>query len=264
MKFSQITQTAVDAALLAGEIIRKGFGTSYEISLKPGIQNFVTPYDHAAEEAILSTIKMHFPDHGFLCEESGASANQDAEIVWLIDPLDGTANFYHRVPIFAVSIGAVSPEKGVVSGVIYQPMTHELFVAEKGLGAYFNHKPMRVSSTKEISGGIVATGFPRNVAQNPQNCIDHFIHILKRDTVIRNLGSSAINIAYVAAGRYDAYWAVSLHPWDIAAAVLLVEEAGGKISSFNGNPYDILSSTPLAASNGVLHEELISILRGNN
>ena len=263
MKLSEITQIAIEAALSAGEIIRKGFGTSYEIAVKPGIQNYVTQFDHAAEQEILSIISKRYPNHGFLCEESGPSSNQDAEVLWIVDPLDGTANFTHHIPIFSVSIAAKSPD-GMISGVIYQPMTNELFVAEKGRGAFFNHRPMHVSTTAMIKGGIVSTAFPMNIAENPKNCIDHFLNILKQGTVIRNLGSSAINLAYVAAGRFDAYWAISLHPWDIAAAILLVEEAGGKITSYEGGSYDVLSSAPLAASNGLVHEDLITLLGSNH
>lgn len=258
-KFSEITQVAVQAALDAGVVLRKGFGTSYKIELKPGIQNFVTEYDHASEKLILDQIQKKYPHHSFLCEESGSILKDNSEILWVIDPLDGTTNFAHHIPLFCISIGAYN-HQDMMTGVIYQPMTDELFVAEKGTGAYLNGKKLQVSKTNKFTGSVGATGFPRSIEENPLNCIDHFIHILKSGTIIRNLGSSAINLAYIAAGRFDAYWAISLHSWDIAAGKLLIEEAGGQVTTYGGQRYDILSDAPIVATNGIIHAELLSYL----
>jgi myo-inositol-1(or 4)-monophosphatase len=258
-EFSDMTKIAVKAALDAGDILRKGFGTSYKIELKPGIQNYVTEYDHASEKLIVEKIQHHYPSHSFLCEERGFIPKDNSEILWIIDPLDGTTNFTHHIPLFCISLGAYNHNE-MITGVIYQPMTNELFIAEKGKGAYLNGKKLQVSKTERFAGGVGATGFPRNILENPLNCIDHFIHILKSGTIIRNLGSSAINLAYVAAGRFDAYWAISLHSWDIAAGKLLIEEAGGKMTTYSGQPYDVLSNAPIVATNTIIHEELLKAL----
>ncbi len=261
--FSSLTNHAVEAAIQAGSLLRKGFGTTFEISTKAGIQNFVTEYDHASEKCIISFLEELYPSHAFLCEESGAygaSSLEKAEILWIIDPLDGTSNFIHNIPLFCISIGALGPQ-GIVTGVIYQPMSDELFVAEKNKGAFLNGKKMEVSKTLQFAGGIGATSFPHNISENPLGCIDHFVKILKKETIIRNLGSSAINAAYVAAGRFDAYWTISLCPWDIAAANLMIEEAGGKVTTYEGTPYPVLSGSPVVASNGFVHDELLSYLK---
>lgn len=258
--FSSITSLAIDAALRAGSLLCEGFGTSFKISLKPGIKNYVTDFDHAAEKLIIDSIKGEYPKHSFLAEESGASPDQSGEILWIIDPLDGTTNFAHNIPLFGVSIAAYNPKEGLVCGVIYQPMTDELFVAEKGKGAFLNGTRLQVSKCARITSGISCTNFPRDVHENPGNCIDNFIHILKLGSTIRNLGTSVINLAYVAAGRFDVYWTPHLHPWDIAAGMLLIQEAGGKVTSYSGSPYDPLSSSPVVATNGLIHQEMLDIL----
>jgi myo-inositol-1(or 4)-monophosphatase len=258
--FSPLTEIAIEAALAAGEILRKGFGTEYQISLKPGIQNYVTDYDLAAEKCIMDHIQTVFPTHSFLCEESGSTLLKNSEILWIIDPLDGTTNFAHHIPLFCVSIGAYDGQQ-ILSGVIYQPITQELFVAERHKGAFLNQKKVKVSNTQVFAGGLGATGFPRNIQENPFYCVDQFIDILKRGTIVRNFGSSALNLAYVAAGKFDAYWSVSLHAWDIAAGLLLIEEAGGITTSYGGIPYEVLSNQPLVASNGIVHNELLGYLR---
>lgn len=258
-ELSTLTSVAIDAAMEAGDILRKGFGTSFEITHKPGVQNLVTEFDLASELCIIEKLKHYFPKHGFLAEESGSSHNQDAEILWIIDPLDGTTNFAHDIPVFSISIGAKGRD-GMLCGVIYQPITQELFVAEKGQGAFLNGSKIQVSSTAQFVGGVGATGFPRNVHENPMGCVDHFVRILKSGTIIRNLGSTTINIAYVAAGRFDAYWALSLYPWDVAAGVLLVEEAGGQVTTYQGDPYAVLSGLPLVATNKTVHKEVLGFL----
>lgn len=257
---SPLTQTAAEAVLKAGAILQKGFGTAFQISMKPGILNYVTEFDHAAEKYIVDTISSHYPDHSFLCEECGSISSTKTDILWLVDPLDGTTNFAHNIPIFSISVGALGPD-GMICGIIYQPITQELFVAERGKGAFLNGVQLHVSLRKIFAGGLGATGFPRNIQENPLKCIDHYVDFLKQGTIIRNLGSSAINLAYVAAGRFDAYWAISLHPWDISAGVLLIEEAGGKVTTFNGEPYSILSGGPLVVTNKLVHEEVLNQLK---
>jgi myo-inositol-1(or 4)-monophosphatase len=259
--FSHLTLVAIEAALHAGEILRQGFGTSYAISKKEGRHNLVTEYDHRAEEAILTFVKQNVPDSHFLAEESGATG-KDAKYLWIVDPLDGTVNFAHRIPIFCVSI-AVETKGKVVCGVIFHPITHELFAAEAGKGAFLNGEPIRVSEQPTFEGTILATGFPYNLHENPFHCIDHFVDILRCGIPIRRLGSAAIDLAYTAAGRIGGFFEVGLSPWDCAAGKLIVEEAGGKVTGWDGAPFDLRSKAPILATNGKIHSALSEILTRN-
>ncbi|MGE5196439.1 MAG: inositol monophosphatase family protein [Anaerolineae bacterium] len=256
---SAFTFVAIQAALKAGDVLRKGFGTLYQISHKPGKQNLVTEYDKASEDIILSTIFHHFPDHAALAEESGSKSSAGSTILWIVDPLDGTVNFAHNIPIFSISIAA-SFENKTLLGIVYQPMTQELFMAMHGEGAYLNGTKLQVSKTQELEEAILATGFPYNVHENPLSCVDQFASLTKSGIPIRRLGSAAIDLAYVAAGRFDAYWEVSLHPWDAAAGVLLIQEAGGMVSDYFGKARDLLSEGPMLASNRLLHQKMIQAL----
>ena len=260
MDCSFLTVVAIEAALKAGEILRHGFSTDFRVASKPGIHNLVTEYDHAAEKSIIATILTHFPNHSILAEESGEQHHKkDAQTLWIIDPLDGTVNFAHRIPLFSISIG-VAVEGVIQTGVVYNPVAHELFVATKEKGAYLNGTQLQVSSTEKLIKAFLATGFPYNVDTNPLHCIDRFAQIQVKGIPIRRLGSAALDLAYVAAGRFDAYWELNLNPWDIAAGILLVEEAGGKISQYNGSLLSILTDKTLIASNGLLHSSMIEHL----
>ena len=169
-------------------------------------------------------------------------------MTWIIDPLDGTVNFAHNIPVFSVSIAACV-DGVIVSGVVFHPMAQELFVAEKGKGAYLNAKSISVSKTSDLKNALLATGFPYDVDKDPLNCVEKFAKMQLKGVPVRRLGSAAIDLAYVAAGRWDAYWEVGLHPWDMAAGKLLVEEAGGAISHWDGAPHEIFGySTMLAAA----------------
>ncbi len=250
---------ATQAALRAGELLRQGFNSSYKISSKDGNHNLVTEYDTAAEECIISMIREQFPDHSFLAEEGGATKGS-ASVTWIIDPLDGTVNFAHRIPFFSVSIAACVGEE-VLCGVVYQPMTQELFMAEKGKGSYLNGARLQVSTTKDMHKAIVATGFPYNLSENPMNCIDAFSTIARLGVPIRRLGSASLDLSYVAAGRFDAFWEVILQPWDVAAAKLILEEAGGKLTNYDGKNRSVFASNDTLASNGLLHEKMITLLK---
>ncbi len=249
---SDLTLTAIEAALLAGEILRQGFGTHFTIGSKEGKHNLVTEYDHKSEKAIIDFLASHVPGSHFLAEESGSTGKPAEETLWIIDPLDGTVNFAHQIPVFSVSIAAKREGK-VVCGVVYQPITHELFVAEIGKGAFLNGDKLHVSPVKTLESSILATGFPYNLAKNPHHCIDHFVDILRLGIPIRRMGSAAIDLAYTAAGRFEGFFEVELGPWDLAAGKLLVEEAGGKVTGWDGSPFDILSKGPIFASNGFIH-----------
>lgn len=259
MENSNLTFVAIQAALSAGELLRRAFGTTFKISSKPGAHNLVTEHDEAAEATIIACVLKHFPEHAFLAEESGASSKKDAPVTWIIDPLDGTVNFAHNVPCFSVSIAAAIDGQ-VVSGVVYDPLVNELFVAEAGKGAFLNGNKLQVSIKSSLARSFLATGFPYNVDENPMHCIDRFSELTKEGIPIRRLGSAALDLAYVAAGRFDGYWEVSLQPWDFAAGMLLVEESGGKVSLYDGTKRDIYSTGPVLATNGLIHKELSSRL----
>lgn len=252
--------TAVDAALKAGTILRNGFGTSFDISSKEGRHNLVTEYDTAAEKAIIGHITALFPDHVFLAEESGSTGQFRPDTVqWIVDPLDGTVNFAHGIPIFCVSIGAVV-NNDIVCGVIYHPLLNELFTAVRGQGARLNGTPLHVSSPTTLQDSILVTGFPYNVHENPRNTIGHFSRIVGMGIPVRRLGSAALDLAYVAAGRFDGFWEVKLHPWDVAAGKLLVEEAGGTVTHYDGSPYRLDGDTIIATNGSRLHTDLSSVL----
>lgn len=256
---SQYTIVAIHAAISAGNYLRQGFRTQMEVSNKEGVHNLVTEHDIFAEKKIISFIQSHYPDHAFIAEESGKIESKNTDIKWIIDPLDGTVNFAHGIPFFAVSI-AVEKQGKVIAGVVFQPITHELFVAEYKKGAYFNGNKIKVSDNKDIKNSLLATGFPYNVKENPNYCIEKFTEILKTGTPIRRIGVAALDLSYVAIGRFDAFFEVSLAPWDCAAAKLIVEESSGTVSSWDGSPFDIYAYKPILASNGHIHTNLTEIL----
>jgi myo-inositol-1(or 4)-monophosphatase len=257
---SELTFVAIQAALNAGALLRRGFETEFEIKSKEGMQNLVTEYDEISEQSIITSIFQRFPTHAILAEESGDIHKGKSPVTWIIDPLDGTVNFARNIPIFSVSI-AVAIETQIVSGVVYQPITRELFIAEKEKGAYLNGKKISVSKINHFENAMMATGFPYDVDKNPRSCIDRFTRILSKGIPIRRLGSAAIDLSYVAAGRFDVFWEVGLNPWDMAAGKLLVEEAGGKVSHWDGSPHKIFCYDTLLASNGVLHQKMIEYLK---
>ncbi|HEY2809857.1 MAG TPA: inositol monophosphatase family protein [Rhabdochlamydiaceae bacterium] len=259
MEHSALTIVAINAALKAGELLRNGFYTHFRISYKEGMHNLVTECDHAAEESIISSILNHFPSHSILAEESGEKHTQKSDVLWIVDPLDGTVNFAHRIPFFAVSIGVAVKEE-LLSGVVYCPTLGELFIAEKGKGAYLNGTRLSISSTAQLLRAFIATGFPYNVDINPQHCIDRYAQMQHKGVPVRRMGSAALDLAYVAAGRYDAFWELNLKPWDTSAGTLLVEEAGGTVSQYSGEKYHFLSDQTLLATNGHVHQAMIEHL----
>ncbi|TAL70668.1 MAG: inositol monophosphatase [Bacteroidetes bacterium] len=257
--FNKLTNCAIDSALKAGKILKEGFGTSFEISNKIGKNNLVTEYDKRSESIIIENIKSLFPEHSFLAEESGETGNQNIDsIQWVIDPLDGTVNFAHSLPIFSVSIAAIHNNE-ILCGVVFHPMLDELFVAEKGIGAFLNGKPIYVSNSIELDSSFLVTGFPYNVNTNPCGCIDHFVSIIQRGIPVRRLGSAALDLAYVACGRFDGFWEINLHSWDVAAGVLMVLEAGGKVTQYNNQKYWLDNET-MIATNGKIHNQICDVL----
>lgn len=251
--------TAIEAAKEAGKFLKQNVGKVKNIQLKGGEEkNLVTEIDKRSEEIIIDIIKKHHPGHDILAEESGAGRGQTSEFRWIIDPLDGTTNFTHSFPVFCVSIG-VEHKGDLIAGVIYDPNFDELFTAERGNGAFLNGKRIHVSHTDTLKRSLLVTGFPYNVTDNPDNAIEHFIQFLMESQAVRRMGSAAIDLAYVAAGRYEGFWEVALNPWDMAAGALLVTEAGGMLSDFSGNPFSVYKKQVLA-TNGLVHEEMKKIL----
>ena len=257
--FSEIMLTAIEAALKAGEILKSGYRSKFRIDRNPGKHNLVTEYDLLSEKAIIAFIKERFKDHKILCEEEGVLDNT-SDIEWIIDPLDGTVNFAHEIPMFSVSI-AVRKNLDIICGVVYHPLLNELFYAEKNKGAFLNGSKISVSKTKDINDAILSTGFPYDLNTNPNSCKERFANVLKLGIPIRRIGSAAIDLAYVAAGRFDGFWEMNLGPWDIAAGMLLIKEAGGKITTIDGLDYKIAKKNTLVATNNKIHEQFIDLLK---
>lgn len=253
----ELEQTAIDAAQAAGTLLRENFNRAKTLRFKEGIHNIVTDSDIASEQLIIETIRSYFPDHAVLAEEGGEDATTSS-YRWIIDPLDGTVNFAHGIPIFSVSI-AVEFSGAVVVGVVYQPLLDELFTARRGGGAFLNGRAIEVSRCACLADAFLVTGFPYNIASFPEYRDWHFPALVRRGIPIRRLGSSALDLAYVAAGRFDAFWEVGLQPWDIAAGVLLVTEAGGRVSAYDGSPHQLTTRT-IVATNGSIHDEFIAFL----
>ncbi len=252
---------AVETAREAGQVLLEKFGRKIEISKKGNI-NLVTEADFASEKLIIEKIRSYYPKHSILAEESGESkaAIADGESIWkwIIDPLDGTTNYAHGYPCFCVTI-ALEHAGEIVLGVTFDPTRDELFAAEKGRGATLNNKKISVSGTSELSEALIVTGFPYNFAEK-DNFADHLNDFLKRSRGVRRDGSAAIDMAYVACGRFDGFWEEGLNPWDVAAGVLLIEEAGGRVSYYDNSPFSIYQA-PICASNDFIHTEMLEILK---
>jgi len=250
----------IEIAKEAGKFLKNNEGKISEIKEKGSFSNLVTNIDKGSEAMIKDFIARNFPGHGILAEESGASL-QLSEYKWIIDPLDGTTNYTHSYPVYCVSVGLERKDE-VVAGVVYDPNFDELFSAERGSGSYLNGKRLRVTATNYLEQSLLATGFPYDVRNNPFNCIQHFNEFLLAAQGMRRLGSAALDICYIAAGRLDGFWEVNLHPWDTAAAVLITTEAGGRVTDFEGGKYSIYQNNILL-SNGLIHDQMIKVLKKN-
>lgn len=231
----------------AGSILRNGYNTPHTVHFK-GTIDLVTEADHASEAFLLGEIRAKFPGGHILAEESGNIQGSNADL-WHIDPLDGTVNYAHHIPIFCVSIG-FSTNGLLTLGVIYDPMRDELFAAEKGKGAFLNGKPIRVSETTELEKSLLVTGFPYDTWDTELDNFKYFERLAKKTQGVRRLGSAALDACYVAAGRFDGFWEFKLKPWDVAAGGLIALEAGAKVTTIDGRedflsaPLSILASTP--------------------
>lgn len=245
----------------AGEIIRNGFGKNVSIEYKTNASNLVTEIDKKSENTIINYIHKNFPSHTILAEESGKHF-YGSEYLWVIDPLDGTTNFAHGLPIFSVSIG-VQKNNEIIAGVVYDVMNDKVYSAEKGGGAFRDNTKLQVSSNSNLEESVLVTGFPYDIKENPGNAIEIFTSFLRKARAIRRLGSAAIDFCYVASGVFDAFWEVHLQPWDMCAGKLLVEEAGGIVTNFKNENTDIYSKQILA-SNIKIHPAMLEILKKIN
>lgn len=228
-------------------------------------RDFVTDADLASEKAVRKVITYHFPDHAILGEESAASSAPAAELLsqpycWVIDPLDGTTNYLHQFPRYAVSVGLVANGK-LQAGVIIDPLLKERFVAGRGQGATLNGEPIQVSETKGVESSLVAISFPPDLSPESPD-LRSFIEVATQCRAVRRTGSAALNLAYVACGRLDAHWAHQIHPWDAAAGVLLIEEAGGTVTGSRGGTFDLAKANYLVAATSELHHNLLPLIQG--
>jgi myo-inositol-1(or 4)-monophosphatase len=257
---SELLDLAVAIAREAGALQRERFREPRTIQTKSSAIDLVTDVDHASDALIAERLRAARPDDGILSEELGDRPGKSG-VVWVIDPLDGTTNYAHGFPHFAVSIGI---EKGGarVGGVIYDPLRDELFAAERGAGATRNGEKIRVSAESDLERSLLGTGFAYDVHSAEIDNLDYFARFIKRAQAVRRAGSAALDLAYVACGRFDGFWELSLHPWDICAGALLVCEAGGTVTDLDGSPVP-RSGQRIVASNGKVHAALLAVLRGS-
>jgi len=247
---------AVEAALSSGRILKERADSIGKIQYKGEIDP-VTEIDLLCEQEVIAIIKRQFSDHAFLAEESGATEG-DAEHLWIIDPLDGTVNYAHGYPCYCVSIGYQCKGE-VVAGVVYNPCLDELFVAEKGQGATLNGKPITVSPITDLKKSLLATGFPYDISESSDNNLDNFQNFITECQAIRRPGSAAMDLCYTAMGRFEGFWEKKLHPWDYAAGWLMIEEAGGIVTRFDGSPFQ-MGDRSILASNGHIHQAMVGVL----
>ena len=249
---------AVETALKAGKYLKSRIKKPKKIQFKGEI-NLVTDSDLGSEKIIINSIKKAFPNHKILAEETSKSYKpKKNEYYWVIDPLDGTTNFAHGYPLFAVSIALIYNEQ-ILLGVAYNPMLNELFTAQKGRGAYLNGKEIKVSDTSNLSKGLLATGFPYDIKKDPKTNLLNYAKFQLSARDIRRDGSAVLNLCYTACGRFDGFWESKLHPWDTASGFLIVKEAGGRVTDFGGKKFNIYKKGILA-SNGLLHNSMLKVL----
>jgi myo-inositol-1(or 4)-monophosphatase len=257
-EYSVILDAAKEVARDAGALLRDQYFKAGEVFFK-GEVNLVTETDMASQALIHRRLAERFPDHDFLAEE-GLAELHDAEFRWVFDPLDGTTNFAHRFPVFCVSL-AMEHRGRPACGVVFNPMSDEMFWGERGGGAFLNGTRIRVSAISDLNRALLATGFSYDIRETKAN-MSHHDNFLLRSQAVRRCGSAAIDLCYVACGRFDGFWEMKLNPWDTAAGAVIVEEAGGRISDFQDRPVNIYHPEVLA-TNGLVHQAMLDILNGD-
>ncbi len=251
--------TLIEAIKAGSEELKKYFTGTFKVSNKEGINNLVTEADHASERAIFSIIKKNYPDHFILSEEAG-EIKQDSTYKWIIDPIDGTVNFAHGIPICCVSIG-IEKDGEMILGAVYAPFMNELYVAEKGMGATVNDKKIAVSDQTSVLKSCLVTGFPYTYLDMPNSPLEVFERFIRKGIPVRRLGSAAIDLCWVACGRFDGFYEHKLEAWDSAAGYIIVEEAGGKVTDYKGKKFSPYQPH-LLATNGKIHEEMLNVISG--
>ncbi|MBA4391012.1 MAG: inositol monophosphatase [Syntrophus sp. (in: bacteria)] len=252
-----ILKFAIQCARESGKIQRKFYEKHFSIRHKGDI-NLVTDVDIACQERIIKLIRKHYPDDDIISEEQ-LNCFDGTQNRWIIDPLDGTTNYAHGYPFFCTSI-AYEVRGKIVLGVVYNPIFKELFTGQKGAGAYLNNKKIKVSGMKDLKKSLLSTGFPYDIATSKENNISHFINFLYEAQAVRRDGSAALNLCYTACGRFDGFWEMKLSPWDMAAGTLIVEEAGGKVTDFDGRAFSIYKNA-IIASNSLIHKDIVRVLK---
>lgn len=253
-----LKEVLYEATREAGKIISDYFQGSFTVDNKEGINNLVTEVDKHSEKRIIEIIRKHYPTHSIISEEVGEMI-QDSPYQWIIDPIDGTVNFAHGIPLCCVSIG-LKHNDDLILGAVYNPMMHEFFFAEKGKGAFLNDKPISVSTKSDFRKACLVTGFPYKWPDSKEHPIRVFERFILEGLPVRRLGSAAIDLCWVACGRFDGFWEYNLSSWDVAAGYLIVQEAGGRITNFEGDPYSVFDKETLA-TNGHIHEEMLRLIR---
>jgi myo-inositol-1(or 4)-monophosphatase len=248
---------AISVARSAGGLLRDRVGTRIDVSHKGQDINLVTDVDLASERLIREAIASHYPRHQVLAEEGGLT-DSPSEYRWVVDPLDGTTNFAHGYPVFCVSI-ALEQQGETVLGVVYDPMRDELFSAERGSGAALNSRPIHVSKTQELGRSMLSTGFPYDIRTSNLTNLENWANFATAAQALRRTGAAAIDLCYVACGRFDGFWELSLSPWDTAAGALIVTEAGGRLSDFSGGSFSNYRPQ-MVASNGAIHGSMLEVL----
>ena len=256
-----IIDDIIEISKRAGSIIKEGFGTTFKIEYKTNESNLVTEIDKASEELIINFIKEKYPSHSILAEEGG-DVKKKSDYLWVVDPLDGTTNFAHGLPIFSVSIG-VQKNNETIAAIVYDVMQDIVYSAEKGSGAFANSEKIKVSKENKLEHSLLVTGFPYNIAENPEDAFERFTILTKKSRGMRRLGSAAIDFCYLASGVFDGFWEVHLHPWDMCAGKLIAEEAGGIVTDFEGNSIDIFSKKILSTNNKI-HKQIIDLMEKIN
>ena len=257
MDWRPYLKAAQAAARLAGDMLTQHRDSVREVSFK-GAVDLVTNFDKRSQEIIVAHLSGLFPDHDFLAEE-GPNRTADSQFRWIIDPIDGTTNFAHSFPVYSVSI-ALQKDQQTVVGVIFDPTRDEMFSAAADQGADINGRKITVSTTRELTHSLLSTGFPYDIRESQENNLDHFADFAIRAQAVRRCGSAALDLCYVACGRFDGFWELKLAPWDVAAGILMVSEAGGQVSDFRGGAPDIFGNEVMA-SNGQIHDAMLQVLK---
>ena len=256
---SALLNVMIKAAHKASRALKRDFGELEHLQLSvKGPANFVTAADRRAEETLRSELEQARPGYGFLGEEGGLHEGTDKTHCWIVDPLDGTLNFLHGIPHFAVSI-ALEREGTIIAGVVYNPVSDDLFTAERGKGAFLNDRRLRVSARRELSEAVVACALPHPSRGDVMLTRNEHAAVQQKVAGLRRFGAAALDLAWVAAGRFDGFWEERLKPWDVAAGILIVTEAGGRVTGMDGGPFD-MAAGHLLATNGVIHREMLEII----